>query len=224
MQNSETNSENEKPSLIYIHDPMCSWCWGFRPALDELLNSLGVANKDIHGDINIVRLVGGLAPDSDEPMPEEMKQHLSAIWRTIQQHVPGTEFNFDFWTECAPRRSTYPACRAVIAARNQGIENDDKMTLAIQQAYYLGAKNPSDNDVLVELAREIGLNKDVFKEDLVSDGVNQTLNDEINFSRRMGVQGFPSLMLMTSKGANLITVDHNNPASMQQQIERCLAE
>ena len=28
-----------KPSvtLYYIHDPMCSWCWAFRPVLDRSL-------------------------------------------------------------------------------------------------------------------------------------------------------------------------------------------
>jgi hypothetical protein len=49
-------------TLVYVHDPMCSWCWGFDPVLRELVSSLpeGVAVR---------RLLGGLAPDSDEPMP-----------------------------------------------------------------------------------------------------------------------------------------------------------
>ena len=23
-------------TLIYVHDPMCSWCWGFRPTFERL--------------------------------------------------------------------------------------------------------------------------------------------------------------------------------------------
>jgi protein-disulfide isomerase-like protein with CxxC motif len=56
----------------------------------------------------------------------------------------GTEFNFDFWTKCQPRRDTYKACRAVIAASQQNAE--EAMIEAIQKAYYLRAMNPSEHD------------------------------------------------------------------------------
>ena len=40
-------------------------------------------------------------------------------WKRIQEVIPGTKFNYDFWTLCEPKRSTYPSCRAVICAKNQ---------------------------------------------------------------------------------------------------------
>ena len=87
-------------------------------------------------------------------MAPQMREYLQQTWRRIQQRIPGSQFNFDFWTSCEPRRSTWPACRAVIAAREQGAENDERMTRAIQEAYYLRARNPSDEAVLVTLAGE----------------------------------------------------------------------
>ena len=97
--------------LYYVHDPMCSWCWGYRPTAELLF-------ADLPKDIVRENVLGGLAPDSDEPMSDELLQRIPKHWRTIREML-GTEFNFDFWTECAPRRSTYPACRAVIAASFQ---------------------------------------------------------------------------------------------------------
>ena len=55
-----------KAKLYYVHDPMCSWCWGFSSALTGLLQKLPQ-------DIKVIRLLGGLAPDSDIPMPDSMK-------------------------------------------------------------------------------------------------------------------------------------------------------
>ncbi|MBE8572891.1 DsbA family protein, partial [Vibrio sp. OPT46] len=26
--------------LYYVHDPMCSWCWGYKPTLDKLKQQL----------------------------------------------------------------------------------------------------------------------------------------------------------------------------------------
>jgi len=176
------------PTLLYIHDPMCSWCWGFRPAWDELV-------AQIPRSVHVSRIVGGLAPDSDEPMPAEMQAYLGQTWHTIQSRIPGTRFNFDFWTECKPRRSTYPACRAVIAARAQGEQYDLIMTRQIQQAYYQQARNPSDNDTLIELSGEIGLDTERFADDLVDPGTHALLLDEINQARSIGIDSFPSLML-----------------------------
>jgi predicted DsbA family dithiol-disulfide isomerase len=51
--------------LLYFHDPMCSWCWAFRPAFMALHARLPKV-------LTLRRVVGGLAPDNDQPMPEEM--------------------------------------------------------------------------------------------------------------------------------------------------------
>ncbi len=117
------------------------------------------------------------------------------------------QFNFDFWKLCSPRRSTYPACRAVIAARHQGTAFDEAMTLAIQRAYYLQARNPSDTATLVELAGELGLDVPEFERALVSEEVEKTLMNEIRAARTMGVRAFPGLVLET--GSQSIPIEVN---------------
>ena len=176
-------------TLIYVHDPMCSWCWGFEPTRQKIFAGLP-------GDMPVKRLVGGLAPDSDQPMPEPMRAGLQQTWQRIAAMIPGTRFNFDFWTRNTPRRSTYPANRAVIAARLQGKDYDPLMTAAIQRAYYLEARNPSDNSTLIELADEIGLDGERFAADLVADSTHQSLLEEIREARMLGIDSFPSLAVM----------------------------
>jgi putative protein-disulfide isomerase len=134
-------------TLYLYHDPMCSWCWAYRPVSDQL-------ERALPPEIRLEKILGGLAPDSDRPMPDDMREKLQRTWRRIHQML-GTEFNFDFWSDCAPRRSTYPACRSVIAAGYQNAS--DRMIDAIQQAYYLRAMNPSDLETLETLAEEINL-------------------------------------------------------------------
>ncbi|WP_413692902.1 DsbA family protein [Psychromonas sp. KJ10-2] len=172
--------------LHYVYDPMCSWCWGFKKTWLQLEKML---TKD---DIEIKYQLGGLAPDSDQVMPVELQQTLQGIWRTIHTKLD-TEFNFDFWTECQPQRSTYPACRACLIAREEGKEQE--MLLAIQQAYYLQAKNPSLSSTLIALAEQVGLDSEHFATQLTSQEVNAKLMEEISGSRAMPIQGFPSFSL-----------------------------
>ncbi len=201
-----------RDTLIYVHDPMCSWCWGFEPTRKIIFET--VADR-----MQIRRMVGGLAPDSDQPMPDSMRLMLQQTWQRIEQSIPGTRFNYAFWDECSPRRSTYPANRAVIAAREQGESFDPLMTARIQQAYYLEAKNPSDNSVLVELAADIGLDVERFAETLESDAMQQQLLTEIESTRAIGINSFPSLAVHRDGIVRHIGLSYTDPEAMLSQIE-----
>lgn len=195
---------------------MCSWCWGFRQAHDELL-------RQLPDGVSYSRLLGGLAPDTDQPMPEEMRQNLQATWRRIQERVPQTRFNFDFWRLNTPRRATYPACRAVIATRALEPDREEAMILAIQQAYYLQARNPSDPTVLIDLAQMIGLDPIAFENRLSEAVTQQQLEEEIAQARAMGVNSFPSLVLQVGESRWPVPVDYQSAAAMLETIELILA-
>jgi len=201
-----------KSHLYYFHDPMCSWCWAFRPLWNDIVSGLPE-------NVIAQRILGGLAPDTDQPMPLEMQTKLKGIWQKIQQVVPGTQFNFDFWEKCLPRRSTYQACRAVIAARNQDPAYEEAMILAIQQAYYLEARNPADLNTLIELANQIGLDREQFIANIKSPAVNQVLMQEIEFMQRLGVKGFPTLLLEREGKFTNITNDYIDANSALNQIK-----
>ena len=168
------------------------------------------------------RLLGGLAPDTDEPMPEALRNTLQATWRRIQEKLPETRFNFDFWTLNTPRRSTFPACRAVIAARDLDAEKEEPMILAIQQAYYLQARNPSDEETLIALADEIGLDAIAFERTLQSPVIQQTLESEITQAAQLGVRSFPSLILQQDKSAWPVAVDYNTADNILDTIHYIL--
>lgn len=198
--------------LYYVHDPMCSWCWGFEPTRQKIFAALD-------GKMEIRRMAGGLAPDSELPMPEPMRAMLQQTWQRIEQMIPGTRFNFEFWQKCEPRRSTYPSNRAVLAARKQGEEYDALMTARIQRAYYLEARNPSDNSTLIELADDIGLETESFTADLASASIQHQLTEEIEASRAMGIDSFPSLAVQKADRLFHIGLSYTDPEAMLEQIE-----
>ena len=198
-------------TLFYIHDPMCSWCWGFSHTWNKVKNSLP-------SEINVQYVLGGLAPDSSEVMPNEMREYIQMNWHKIEQKIPGVSFNYTFWDSCTPKRSTYPACRAVIAVKNQNSDLEQTMVKLIQQAYYLEAKNPSEDDVLISLAKTLDLDIKQFTQDLNSESTQQLLSDDIALMQSMGVSSFPSLVLQTTNGIKSITIDYNNPKLILNQI------
>lgn len=193
-------SANPAAILYHVHDPMCSWCWGFRRVWDQLRESLPES-------VNVVNVVGGLAADTYDPMPLEQQKTISGYWSDVSEQT-GAQFNFDFWKICQPRRSTYPACRALLAAAIQQAEQ--AMIDAIQQAYYLRAMNTSDNSTLITLAEEIGLDAERFAADLISPAIQAELEKNFALRRKIGVYSFPSLVLARGEVFLPITVDYHD--------------
>jgi len=198
-------------TIFYIHDPMCSWCWAFRPALDAL-------NANLPNHLHLEYILGGLAKDTNDPMPEDLRHQIKNHWHTIQTRIPETKFNFEFWDKCHPRRSTYPACRAVLVAKTQNIRFEEPMILAIQHAYYLQARNPSDTETLIELADDIGLDIERFSTELNSEKTQDLLKHEINFSRKIGGNAFPMLLLASNDIYHQIQIDYHHPNNMLEEI------
>jgi len=196
-------------TLYHVHDPMCSWCYAFKPTLDEL-------RRNLKEKIKLVHVVGGLAKHSNEDMPLEQQKMISNIWHEIEEKV-GTKFNHDFWKNCKPRRSTYLSCQATILARYENKE--DEMIEAIQEAYYLKAMNTSDSSTLVQLAKEIGMDEVKFEKDLHSEKIEKDLMNELNLRRSIHVKSFPSLVLKYKKETYPINIKFGDHKEMLEQIE-----
>ena len=82
--------------------------------------------------------------------------------------------------------------------------------MAIQEAYYLHAQNPSEMATLIKIATSIGLDGDLFSQQINSDKVKQQLMNEITRVRAMPIQGFPSLVLAVDSELYPIRVDYKN--------------
>lgn len=198
-----------KSKLYYIHDPMCSWCYAFKKDYDELLTLLPT-------NIVVENIVGGLAKETDEIMPIEMQNKIESIWYEIEEKT-GTKFNHNFWKTCKPRRDTYKACKAVLCAKEQNKEIE--MINAIQKAYYLEAKNPSDIETLLNLANDLQLDFEKFKSDLLEGKGEELLEKDLEKRRKLKVFSFPTLILQYKKELYPIQIEFNNTQKMLDQIE-----
>ena len=179
--------------LLYVADPMCSWCFGFAPVLARV-------RRDLAPHVELHLVLGGLAPDSEEPMPETTRRYVQQAWREVEARS-GARFEWSYWDRCQPRRSTWPACRAVLAAGAQG----EAMFEAIQRAYYREARDPSDRAVLVELGAQLGFEAAAFVAAIDAPETRDLLAAEFELRDRLGASGYPSLGLERDGELRLLT-------------------
>lgn len=174
------------PHLIYFSDPMCSWCYGFSPVIEEIQRTFGRA-------LPIRVVMGGLRPGAETPMTEEAKLEIADHWTHVHE-ATGLPFNGAGMSRPGFVYDTDPAARAVVAARRDGEEMAAAFLNRAQRAFYAEGRDVTTSQVLGDLAEEMGLDREPFMEVWSSDEIKEETWRDYAISQRAGVTGFPTLV------------------------------
>jgi len=174
------------PHLIYFSDPMCSWCYGFSPVVEDIRRTFG-------GGLPIRVVMGGLRPGTETPMTEEAKLEIADHWTHVHE-ATGLPFNGAGMSRPGFVYDTDPAARAVVVARREGEELAAAFLTRAQQAFYGEGRDVTQAETLTEIAEELGLDRAAFLEAWASEGAKQETWRDYAISQRAGVTGFPTLV------------------------------
>ena len=189
-------------SLIYIADPMCSWCYAFGPELDRLLQGLP--------DVPLEIVVGGLRAYNTEAMDQEKRQTFLSHWTHVTERT-GLPFAADCMGRPGFVYDTEPACRAVVAARSLAPEAALAVFHAIQETFYAQGRDVTQADVLCEVAASAlnacghAIDAAAFREVWQADSSKAAARADFMQTQRWGVRGFPTLVLERDGQLDLIT-------------------
>lgn len=175
-----------RPHLIYFADPMCSWCWGFSPVIDDLREQLG-------SHLPIRLILGGLRPGTTEPLTETGKHEIREHWEHVHE-ASGQPFDFSFFERNGYIYDSEPASRAVVVARRRGMDDAHDLLKRTHAAFYAHNRDVTDEQVLADLAAECGFDRDAFLQSFRSDEVKKETWEDFLSTQNAGVRGFPCLI------------------------------
>ena len=175
-----------EPHLIYFADPMCSWCYGFSPVIEQVRQAYGRA-------LPIRVIMGGLRPGTDKPMTDKAKTDIAGHWHHVHE-ASGLPFDPAVLDRKGFIYDTDPAARAVVVVRRQSEELALRYLGAAQRAFYAENRDVTSGEVLADLAADFGLDRSAFLVDWSSETAKQETWRDYATSQRAGVTGFPTLV------------------------------
>ncbi len=171
--------------LIYVADPMCSWCYGFAPELQALL--------DAFPEQELRLVMGGLRAYSTRPMDATLRAALAQHWTEVER-ASGRPFDRALLARQDFVYDTEPACRAVVTVRSTEPELAWPMLRAIQHAFYAQGRDVTRAEVLAAIHAEVaGRSSDEFLQALQGESMRQATRADFQLAREWEVQGFPTL-------------------------------
>ena len=172
--------------LLYVMDPMCSWCWGFSPIAEALVEQAQAKGVELH------LVVGGLRTGGASLEPAK-RRYILEHWQAVNE-ATGQPFTFEGALPEGFVYDTEPACRALVAARSLAPDCAWKLVKLIQQAFYVQGRDVTQASVLVELAETAGVPRIEFAAAFDSTEQQAATAADIAWVQDLGIAGFPTLL------------------------------
>lgn len=177
-------------ALHYIYDPLCGWCYAVAPLVKAARSVCAIA---LHG--------GGMMTGARrQKVTAEWRDYVAPNDRKITQ-ATGQRFGSGYLNGLLADHSAWldsePPTAAVLAAEEMKGAGLD-MLARLYEAHYIEGRRVADDDVLGDLAGEIGLERRAFLQTLHGfrgSAVNAHFAESRELLAAAGGRGFPTFVV-----------------------------
>jgi predicted DsbA family dithiol-disulfide isomerase len=206
--------------IDFVSDVSCPWCAIGLRSLDQALDNL---SKEVSAELHFQPFE--LNPDmaaGGQDIVEHLTQKYGSTHEQIQQaqegiRARGAELGFKFDMDKRSRvYNTFDAHRLLHWAQIEGRQHALKG--ALFAAYFTDGRNPSDHEVLIDVAKQVGLDPVRAREILASDLYANEVRERAHFYREHGIQAVPSVIIN-----NKYVIQGGQPVAAFEQVLRKIA-
>jgi predicted DsbA family dithiol-disulfide isomerase len=184
-------------TIDVVSDAVCPWCFVGQKRLDKAAASL--PDIDVAVRWRPFQLDPTIPPEGKD-RKEYMRAKFGDGGRLNQIHAnleeigraEGIAFDFDAIT-VSP--NTLDAHRLIRWAATAGEDVQGRVARRLFQLYFEEGKNIGDHEVLIEAARECGMDEAVVRTLLATDADRDAVREEIDTANRMGITGVPCFLI-----------------------------
>ncbi|WP_369990309.1 DsbA family protein [Pseudomonas xanthosomatis] len=202
--------------LIYVMDPMCSWCWGFAPVAEALIAQAADAGVS-------TRLVPGGLRSGGSALDASTRKYILEHWQAVHD-ATGQPFCFDGAMPDGFVYDTEPACRALVTARELDEARMWGLLKLIQASFYQQGVDVTRAPQLVELAEQAGFDRETFAQRFAGHDARAATSADFAWVQDLGIAGFPTLLAERNGQLALLTNGYQPLDSLQPLLGRWLQQ
>src|SRR5699024_1766698 len=180
----------KKPLEIYVFvDPLCPECWSLEPYIKKLSIEYG----------RFFTITAILSTNLNPLHRGRFQQppKLKDIWEKTAKRT-GMSCDGDLWEE-NPIFFPWVTSLAIKAAELQGKKAGRLFLRKIQEYIFLKKENVSDEQVLMQCAKDVHLDIQEFKNDLYSSSAKRALQCDFKLTREMDVDYIPTIVFFNQE-------------------------
>jgi predicted DsbA family dithiol-disulfide isomerase len=184
--------EEVKIKIEFFHDVLCAWCYAISPRVRKLSREY---------PLKVIHRCFALAPDPEAiskifGSKEAGKREILNHWRAANENDDEHRIRADLMEK---RDFDYPysipgllACKAAEVIGGQSAHWD--MFDRVQKAHLTECKNIADFEVLLECAKDVGLDIETWQRAYYDKGTLNLVYSDLNKAMEYGINGVPTLV------------------------------
>lgn len=211
-----TATAQPKDTILYVYDPMCGWCYGFDPVMEQVSKEWG---DRFHFQV----ISGGMITGDRQGViaPQMAEYILNTVPRL--EKMTGVKFGDAFLTSL--RNGTYYASserpsRAMAVFRSQYPDKAIAFAHAMQKELFLNGKSLEEEATYRSLCKDFGLDADAFVKQLDAPAATTAAQQDFNLSSRLGVSGFPAVIGVRDGKATLLASGYTDAAALARALRQ----
>jgi putative protein-disulfide isomerase len=211
-----------KPTLIYIYDAYCGWCYGFSQVIRKITTEYaGMFNAEI--------LSGGMIRPDKPTHIGIMAPMIAGEYKNVEKKT-GVTFGSDFlWHIFNPEDSDWypdslkPAV-ALCILKDHCPERMFEIAADLQYALNYEGRDLTDDEAYRHLLPKYGISEEAFYKELHSPLYEKAALEEFNLVKKLQISGFPAVLLQTADNRiHMITLGYTDYETMQSRMDNALA-
>jgi len=200
--------------IIYVGDPMCSWCYGFSPVIQSLYARHGEA-------VTMSLVVGGLHVGDNCVNDDRRAAFLREHWNEIEA-LTGQPFKLDILDRRGWVYDTEPACRAVVAMRRISSGSEFPYFAAVQAGFYAENRDSDSADTYAGAAGGFGVDRDEFLAAYEDPAVKEETIGDFRWAQTICVTGLPAVLVKEEQRYAALTLRYQPLEALAEPLERWL--
>lgn len=185
--------------LIYIYDPICGWCYGFTPVIQQL-------QAQFKGEMSVEVLSGGMLLSANRRPASAMFNYIKEAHKQVEA-TTGITFGQPFLEQYLRSDDVMDSEKPSIALTVfKHYQPDHAVNFAhdMQVALNLEGKSLNDDQTYRELLQKYNIPAEQFLQRMQEDDNKYATHQEFNIVQQWGITGFPAAILEKDEELYLI--------------------
>lgn len=205
--------------LIYVYDPICGWCYGFTPVIQQLQQQYG---QEMEFEI----LSGGMLLNANRRAASAMYTYIQDAHKRVEE-TTGITFGpafLDGYLQTDDMMDSEKPSIALTVFKQYQPENAISFAHDMQSALNYEGKSLNDDQTYITLAEKYKLPVQEFLDKMKDDEHRYTTHEEFNMVQQWGITGFPAAILDNGEQLFLVARGFTPLEKIQEAITEIKAK
>lgn len=208
----------DKPTLYYIYDALCGWCYGFSPVMQKL-------QRQYAGQLAFEVLSGGMITGNRVQPIGAMAEYIrraSAQLESVTGVSPSEAYQANILDAGTYISNSVPPAVALCILKEASPGAQVPLASAIQGLLYAQGKDLNVADTYLPLAANQGLAEEVFRERFTDPAYEAKARKDFSQVQSWGIDGFPAVIGRKGSVYFLLTHGFQPYEPMSEMVEQML--